>query len=241
MRFKVELILEDKAIPKDKNRIFLSLIKHNYMSYDKDYYEDLYEVNTNKIKSFTFSLYMPNCVFIRDEIIIPEKKIIMNFSTSNMKDGIMFYNSFLQNKNKSYSIKNNSLKINKIYLNNEKTIMDNQVEFMTMSPISVREHKGDNKKTWYHSLNNEKGKEILLNNLNHQLLNEFGESRILDFKEIEIEILRNKEVKVKNYDIEVLANICKLKVKAKPYILDYLYKAGIGSQRSSGFGMVDLV
>jgi CRISPR-associated endoribonuclease Cas6 len=240
MRFKVELILEDKAIPKDKNRIFLSLIKHNYMSYDKDYYEDLYEVNTNKRKKFTFSLYMANCVFTRDEIIIPEKKIIMNFSTNDMRDGIIFYNSFLQNKNKVYPIKNNNLRINKIYLNNEKAIMDNQIEFVTMSPISIREHKGDNKKTWYHSLNNEKGKEILLNNLNHQLLNEFGESRILDFKEIEIDILTNKEVKVKNYDIEVLANICKLKVKAKPYILDYLYKAGIGSQRSSGFGMVDL-
>lgn len=241
MRFKVELLLKDKVIPKDKNRIFLSLIKNNYMSYDKGYYEGLYEDIPNKMKNFTFSLYMPNCVFMRDEIIIPGKKIIMNFSTNDMKDGIMFYNSFLKNKNKCYPIKDNSLMINKIHLNSEKTVMDNQVEFITMSPISVREHKGDNKKTWYHSLNNEKGQEILLNNLKIQLLNEFGESRILDFKEIEIEVLTNKEVKVKNYDIEVLGNICRLKVKAKPYILDYLYKAGMGSQRSSGFGMIDLI
>ena len=55
------------------------------------------------------------------------------------------------------------------------------------------------------------------------------------------EILSNKEVKVKHYDIEVLGNICYVKIMGKPYILDYLYKAGIGSQRNSGFGMVDLV
>ncbi|MGI6588104.1 MAG: CRISPR-associated endoribonuclease Cas6 [Peptococcia bacterium] len=60
-------------------------------------------------------------------------------------------------------------------------------------------------------------------------------------EEVEFEVLDNKEVKVKNYDIEVLANICYLKIRGKSYILDYLYKAGIGSQRSTGFGMVDLV
>ena len=63
----------------------------------------------------------------------------------------------------------------------------------------------------------------------------------MDINEVEFEVLANKEVKVKHYGIEVLANICKLKFKAKPYILDYLYKAGIGSQRSTGFGMIDLV
>lgn len=241
MRFNVELFLDNEIIPKDKNRIILSLIKHNFSSYDKDYYSELYEETLNKMKSFTFALYMGNCKFLREEIVIPEKKIILNFSTHNIKDGIMFYNSFLKNKGLKYPIKNNSIKVNKINLNKEKNITENKAIYKTLSPISVREHRGDNKKTWYHSLNNVKGQEIFIDNLKYQLKDEFGEGSILDIEEIEFEVLDNKEVKVKNYDIEVLANICYLKIKGKPYILNYLYKAGIGSQRSIGFGMVDLV
>lgn len=80
-----------------------------------------------------------------------------------------------------------------------------------------------------------------MNNLRHQLIDEFGEDRLLDMEELKFEVLANKEVKVKHYGIEVLGNICHIKIMGKPYILDYLYKAGIGSQRNSGFGMVDLV
>ncbi len=240
MRFNVELLLDNEIIPKDKNRVIVSLLKHNFSSYDKDYYLKVYE-EVPKIKSFTFALYMGSCKFLREEILIPEKKMILNFSTYDIRDGIMFYNSFLENKGLGYPIKNNSIKVNKINLNKERNIIENEAIYKTLSPISVREHLGDNKKTWYHSLNELRGQEIFINNLKYQLKDEFGEDRILDIEEIEFEVLDNKEVKIKNYDIEVLANICYLKIRGKPYILDYLYKAGIGSQRSTGFGMVDLV
>lgn len=39
MRFNVELLLENEIIPKDKNRVFLSFLKHNYSSYDNEYFE----------------------------------------------------------------------------------------------------------------------------------------------------------------------------------------------------------
>ena len=242
MRFNVELVLDKEAIPKDKNRIILSFLKHIYESYDKDYYKSIYEEEKNKVKDFTFSLYMPNCKFTREEIIIPEKKIILNFSTADMKDGIFFYNAILANRGRAYNIKGNSITVCNINMNKEKPITNDYAIYSTMSPIVVREHKGDNKKTWYHSLNEEEGKEIFISNLKYQLLDNFGEERKLDIEEIKVEVLgRSKEVKVKHYGIEVLSNICKIKVQAKPYILDYLYKAGVGSRKSSGFGMVDLV
>jgi len=241
MKLGVELILENEMFPKDKNRVGLSIIKHNFHSYDKDYYIELYEKTPNKTKSFTFALYMGNCKFLKDEIFIPEKKIILNFSTADIRDGIMFYNSFLKNKGEKFPLKNNSIQIRKIYLNREKVITGNEAIFKTLSPISVRHHCGDNKKTWYYSLNDPEGKNVFLKNLKYQLTDWFGEGRCLDINEVQFEVLKNREVKVKHYGIEVLANICYLKIMAKPYILDYLYKAGIGSQRSTGFGMVDLV
>lgn len=74
MRFSVEILLDNERIPKDKNRIILSLIKHHFNSYDEDYYKELYEESQNKMKSFTFALYMGNCEFLREEIDIPSKK-----------------------------------------------------------------------------------------------------------------------------------------------------------------------
>lgn len=241
MRFNVELLLENENIPKDKNRIIISFLKHIYETYDKDYYKSLYEEEKNKRKSFTFSLYMPNCKFTREEIVIPEKKIILNFSTGDMKDGISFYNASLASKGKKYKIKDNSITTSRINMNREKTITDDYAVFSTMSPIVVRDHRGDNEKTWYYSLNEEEGKEIFIKNLRYQLLDSFGEERRLDIEEVKFQVLRSKEVKVKHYGIEILSNICTLKIHAKPYILDHLYKSGIGSKKSGGFGMVDLV
>lgn len=63
-----------------------------------------------------------------------------------------------------------------------------------------------------------------------------------DLTDLKVNIYEDhKEVRVKNYGIALLSNIAKLEIKAKPYILDYIYKAGIGSKRGCGFGMVDIV
>ncbi|MBC8591059.1 CRISPR-associated endoribonuclease Cas6 [Wansuia hejianensis] len=241
MRFNVELLLEKENISKDKNRMILSLLKHIYESYDKEYYKSLYEKKQNKRKEFTFSLYMPNCKFTREEIIIPDKKIILNFSTGNINHGISFYNAVLKNIRRPYTIKDNSITITKINMNKEKIITDDYAIYSTMSPIVVRKHQGDNKKTWYYSLDEQKGREVFIENLKYQLLEELGEERSLDIDKIGFQIIKNKEVKVKHYGIEVLSNICMIKIQAKPYILDHLYKTGIGSKKSGGFGMVDLV
>ncbi|MTI48953.1 MAG: CRISPR-associated endoribonuclease Cas6 [Firmicutes bacterium] len=242
MRFGVELLLEENKIPKDKNRIFLSLLKNCFKSYSEKYYEQLYKEAENKTKEFTFSLYMGNCKFLRDEIEIPNRKIYLNFSTYSNEDGIMFYNSILECKGKKFPIKNNTMRISRLNIRKEKPFYSDEAIFKTLSPIVVREHKGCNEKTWYHSLNTKKGQSIFLDNLRYQLIDIFGEKIKLDFEDISLEVLKgNKEVKVKNYGIEVLSNVAKLKIKAKPYILDYLYKAGIGSKRGSGFGMLDIV
>lgn len=241
LRFGVEISSENEKICKDKNRIMISLLKSCYNSYNQEYFSRLYEETPNKRKSFTFSMYMGNCEFLREEILIPDRKIYLNFSTNDTGDGIMFYNSILVNKGKEFSIKDNSLKIEKINMLKEKNIYSNEAIFKTMAPIVVREHKGNNNKTWYHSLNDATGKEIFMSNLGYQLIEEFSKARILDIEEMGIEVLFNKEVKVKHYGIEILSNLCRVKITAKQYLLDYLYKAGMGGMKSAGFGMVDLV
>lgn len=240
MRILAEFLLNQDNIDKDKNRIFISILKSSLESYDENVYKVFFE-NGVKRKSYCFALYMKDAKFTRDKIIIPNKKVIFKLSTADLEDSIHIYNALIKNMKKTYKVKENVLILNKIYIDREKKMYDNQATFTTLSPIVARKHQGDNKHTWYHSINDEVGRLLLLNNLKIQLLEEFGQDRIFDIEEVKIEVLANKEVKVKNYGIEVLGNLCTLKIYAKNYILDYIYKSGIGSRRSSGFGMLELV
>lgn len=241
MRFRVKFNLQNESIPKDKNRIILSFLKSAYSKYDIDYYKSLYEENQTKQKSFTFSTYMPQSKFLRDEIIIPSCSFDLEFSSYDNYDSLMFYNSIIGILNKSIDIKGNSITAKNIINLKEKPIFNDYAKFKTLSPISIREHNGDNKKTWYHSLETEKGKEVFLHNIRVQALEQFGDQTKYDLENLKLSVLKSKEVRVKHYDIVIPANLAIIEIQAKPYLLDYFYKAGVCSQRSSGFGMLDLI
>ena len=184
---------------------------------------------------------MRDAKFTKDKILIPDKKILFKLSTADLEDAIHLYNSLLKNINKTFTVKENVLKLNRINIDKEKRIYDEQAVFTSLSPIIARKHEGSNKDTWYFSINEEEGKSVLLNNLKIQLSEKFGQERTFDIEDVKIEVLNSKEVKVKNYGIVVIGNLCKLRICAKPYILEHIYKSGLGGHKSMGFGMLDLL
>lgn len=240
MRITAEFLLNDDNIDKDKNRIFVSVLKNCLQSYDEEIYKKMFESGPVR-KTYTFSLYMRNAQFTRDRIIIPDKKVIFKLSTADLEDSIHLYNSLLRNIRKTFTVKENVLKLSRINMEKEKNIYEEQAVFTSLSPIVARRHNGSNKDTWYFSLNEEEGKSVLLDNLKIQLSEKFGQERTFDIEDVKIEVLSNKEVKVKNYGIVVTGNLCKLKICAMPYILEYIYKSGIGGHKNIGFGMLDLI
>lgn len=237
MRYQVTVSLNNDQIPKDKNRMFLSLIKHYVFKNDRHFFESIYVKGATKRKDFTFSLYMPECEFLRETIKIPNKKVFVNFSTSDLLTGIQFYNAMIHGRGKEYLYNGIAMKNEQVELKQEKVFKGKTAVFKTLSPCVVREHDRETNKDWFHSLNSEKGKELFAQNLKYQLIDSINDS-IYDVDDIEVLFLENKEVKVKHYGIEVLANICMFEMSAKPYILEYFYKAGIGSFKSTGFGML---
>ena len=240
MRITVEFLLNEDTIDKDKNRIFVSILKNSLKNYDDYIYRKMFESGPVR-KTYTFSLYMRDAKFTKDKILIPDKKILFKLSTADLEDAIHLYNSLLQNINKTFTVKENVLKLNRVNIDKEKRIYDEQAVFTSLSPIIARKHEGSNKDTWYFSINEEEGKTVLLNNLKIQLSEKFGQERTFDIEDVKIEVLNNKEVKVKNYGIVVIGNLCKLRICAKPYILEHIYKSGLGGHKNMGFGMLDLL
>lgn len=240
MRYQVLISLNKEEIPKDKNRMILSFMKHYFEESDESFFESLYVEGGTKRKDFTFSLYMEHCEFLRDTIRIPSKRIFLNFSTYDLLTGIQFYNAMIRGWKKEYVYKDVGMKIQRIELKRETTFREDKAVFKALSPCVVREHNKETNRDWFHSLNSEEGRKIFVENLKYQLLDSIPEARY-DADQIDISLIKNKEVKVKHYGIEVLSNLCTFEMKAKPYILDYFYKAGAGSLKSTGFSMLSSI
>lgn len=240
MRYQVVIGLNDSRIPKDKNRMILSFFKHHLQNSDEEFFNKLYNTKEAFRKNFTFSLYMQDSKFERDCIIVPNQKIYLSFSTYDLLTGIQFYNAMIKGRKKEYTYMNTVLKIERVELKKEQVIRENKAALKTLSPIVIREHNEENNKDWFHNIETERGKQLFIENMKYQILDSLDDAKY-DIDEIEVEVLKNKEVKVKHYNIEILSNICTFEIKAKSYIIDYIYKSGIGSFKSAGFGMLTKV
>lgn len=242
MRISQELLLSGNKIDKDKNKIIMHITKLLMEKESKDTFKGLYEENINSPKDLTFSMYLGRDVkFLRDEIEIPSQKIIVNFSTSDPIIGITLFNSFIKHKGLEIPIKNNIILINRVDIIKPRPITMEKVRFITKSPIVVRSHNGNNEETYYNSLLEEGGQKVFLKNLKYQIKDKFPDINKTDLDDIKLNILWNKEVKVKHYGIIIPSNICEFEIEARMYILEEIYLNGIGGRKSQGFGYVDLV
>lgn len=240
MRFCVELGIKNPYITKEKNKMIMHIMKLLFENVDSKKYMQLYEDEENKEKNFTFSTYLGRGVkFNRENIFVPEQKILLNFSTSDVSEGILFYNSFVENIGLEIPIEDNLVTIESIREGNVGLIEENVI-FSTNSPIVVRQHDGDNNETWYHDLNTKEGYEIFIENLRWQLRNNLKNVKENDIEDVKVKILENKIVKIKHYGIVIPSNLALINITAKAYIIDYLYKSGVGSRRSQGFGYLNI-
>ncbi|HLR20832.1 MAG TPA: CRISPR-associated endoribonuclease Cas6 [Tissierellaceae bacterium] len=238
----VELLLNNNKLNKDKNRIVMHIIKLLIEKEDKEMFNKMYRLNINKQKDLTFSMYLGrDAKFLRNEIEVPAQKVIVNFSTSDSALGITIYNAFTKYKGLEIPIKDNMALINKVNIVKTRPITSEKVRFITKSPIVVRSHNGDNEKTYYNSLLDESGQEVFIENLKYQIKDKFPDISMKDLKQIKINIIWSKDVKVKHYEIIIPSNICEFEIEAKTYILEEIYLNGVGGRKSQGFGYVDLV
>ncbi len=241
MRYRIGIILDKSEIPKDKNRMILSFWKHCLAESDENYFDELYVKGMGERKDFAFSIYMKDAKFLRETISVPDKRLILNFSTYDILTGIKFYNAMNKSRGRKFLYKDEiSMQVESITLIREKLLTSNKLVFKTLSPIVVREHFKEENRDYFHSLMTEKGKALFLENLKYQLISSIPEA-IYDVKEIEIKIKSNKEVKVWHYGIQVLSNLSIFEIEAAPYILEYMYKAGVGSMKTTGFGLIDVM
>lgn len=240
MRFCLEFELKHNEIPLDYRSCLLSYFKKAFLNYSKDVYEELYHDDDPIRKPYTFSVFLGKANFGYKTISLNQKKFKLNFSTSHPEYGINFYNAMLKMRNISYPFSSNNIRMQKFSLVKEKTITQNQVLVKTMSPVIVRKHDGEKNWDTYYAFNEEGYLDVLKENVFNSAKEFFDFDVKTDIEQIMIMPIEMKETMVLYHGHKIKGNLGKFVITGKTYLLDYLVKAGIGSRRSQGFGMVDV-
>lgn len=237
MRMKLYFTLENKKMPIDYRRSIISFIKMSLSEYSENELKKYYNQKDNIIKPYAFSIFFRQPQINGQEIILEDKNFEMNMTIENYETAITIYNAFNHQKNKKFSINQNSWTLQNIVLIPEKEIKGNKIIIKFQAPLCVRERNQN--KDYYYSFLNEKFEETLKMNIKEQLrITNIPLESVDTFK---ITPIKAKKVIIKFYEKQIECSTGIFEVEGNIELLNYLYKAGVGSKHSSGFGMFQIV
>jgi CRISPR-associated endoribonuclease Cas6 len=244
MRIKVDIETGSMELPIDYRRKILSYIKSAFEDYNQELYTALYEMGSSP-KSFCFSIYfLPEVEIGKEEIILRSKRFTAWFTTPDILMGVHLINALMARRNKWFPLADCDNKLRTLSINNvqERPITANTALFKILSPIVIRNHDNkEMKKDWYYTYEDSEFEIIWKRNLKTELKNKFGRDVSSDINELQIKPIKLRKTVVRNYDIYIPCTIGNFILDGERYLLEYIYKAGIGSRRSLGFGCLDIV
>lgn len=242
MRFTLVLTLKEKRFPIEYRKVILSYIKNaltncNGGKYFEEFFKD------TKQKDYCFTVIFPKSKFSKNEIITDSNEIKILFSTNDSKKaGLKLFSAFIGQKNKSFPLENdNYMTLKSIKNDKHDEIINNRVIFKTSpgSAICVREHDREKNFDTYYTYKDEKFREKLNEVIGAELIQAGFSKRYID--ELKINPIQFKKIVAKHYSRYIDVSVGMFELCGDKAVLQYLYDSGIGSRKSCGFGMIDLV
>ena len=170
-------------------------------------------------------------------MMLSDKKIELNITTSDYETGIILYNAFNKQKYQKYPLNNNSMTLQNITMTMEKEINKDKITVKFQSPLCVRERKDG--KDYYYSYEKSEFEETLKINIKEQLkITEIPKDIVDTFS---IKPINAKKVLVKFYEKCLECSTGTFELIGNKELLRYLYQTGMGSRHSAGFGMFQII
>lgn len=231
MRLKLFFNLENSKFPIDYRRNIISFFKLSLSNYGDEYLRRFYNEKDNIIKNYSFAVFFPNPHITSEEIIVEEKRFELNLSLEDYETGIIFYNALNGQKNKKFSVNKNSWVLQNIIMMNEKQIQTEDITIKFLSPLCSRQRT--NNKDFYYSYLHKEFEETVKVNIKEQLkITDFPKTILEDFR---ITPVNPKKVIIKFYEKHIECSSGVFQLHGNIQLLNYLYKSGMGSKRSSRF------
>ncbi|MBN4062674.1 MAG: CRISPR-associated endoribonuclease Cas6 [Alkaliphilus sp.] len=239
MRLVFDVSLEKNTLPLEYRRIIISFIKSALAQYEGGrFYNQFY--GGCVVKNFSFGVQLGKATFKDDCIILENGNIKLVLTINNDKEGIVIFNSLMGMgmRKKKFSLgDDNSLVLEKVSINKEVEIKESSVMFKLISPLCLREHNPHNNKDYYYSIKSDKFIEKFKTIVRAQIPKEL-KPYVENMQVVPIDC---KKTVVKHYGQKIEVTIGVIAISAEILLLSHLYKSGVGSRKSAGFGLLDIV
>lgn len=235
MRLLLTFQLHQEVLPIETRRLVLSYIKQALKHNNLALFDKLYNGSAT-MKDMVFSTYYPIKTFKKEEILLKKPMMTLRIGTSDLSYGIQLYNALQAQIKKDYTYKHYGLCLEKIILEKERPIFHEVIRVKMQSPLLVR--KNDDEKDVY-LLPEDLGFQEQLNKiLTNQLEQLCGQQESMQLR---IQPIQTKKVVVRHYGQYIDGALGEFLLEGHPSLLNYLYNSGIGSRRSYGYGMFEIL
>ena len=242
MRVRVEYETNKEELPIEFRRKYISHLKGVFENYNQDLFTALYGGNTHK--SFCFGVFFyPEVKVAREGISLYSKRFSTTFCTPDVMMGVHLANALMSSRNRWLPLADwdNQIKITSLTKLTEYPIVNNTVAFKALPPIIIRDHDEKTGKDWYLTWEDENFERVWKRNLQSELVSVFHRDVRSDVEALQIKPVRLRKTVVLHYNIHIPVTIGSFVLEGEKYLLEYIYKSGIGSRRSMGFGCLDII
>jgi len=151
----------------------------------------------------------------------------------------MYIMHFYGQKLKKFSLNQNSMTLKNIVMIAEKEIHTNQIAIKLTSPMICRNHNRETKKDMYYCYEREEFDKYIRINIEEQMEAENLDKSLLEgFK---ITPIKARKTVILVYSKMIECSLGTFMIEGKKELLNYLLKAGIGSKKAMGFGLMELI
>ncbi len=240
MKIIVRFELKKAQLPLDYRRLMVSFLKASFTSSEPELFKQFYEKGKTVQKPFAFDVKLPKASFEKESILLDSEEIQLTIILEEKVLGIRIYNAIVGMKKEKveYPVANgNSMKVKSVRIEEHRRIVENQVVIQMLSPLVFREHK-KGEKDYYYQADDEEFINIAKEIIQAQVSNLKITSKGID---IVLEPIKTKKVIIKTFGINIPASLGIFKLSANEEIINILYQIGIGSRRSEGFGVFEII
>lgn len=238
MRINIEIELERNELPLDHRRIFLSLIKLGLTKLGGSETVGRWYGGAVQ-KPYTFSLFLPGAVF-GETVTLSSPFVRMILSTNDYRCFGDMTNAMNRLRGIKVEVSGVRMSVIGITVGRETPVTGTEAEIKLLSPLVVRKHEPYAKHDRYVTADDADFESELRESVAAQLrmlgLNEGLAStlRLIDKS-------RARRTVTTHFDRCFSVTVGRLKIAGSRELLEILSLVGMGSLRSSGFGMFDVI
>ena len=230
--------LKEPRLPKDYSPVFVSFVKKVLSTKAPELYKELYCSGTT-MKKMTFSLKLNSPDFSGDDVKLGGTDVMMSVSSEDAPFSIDLYNSIITLCGLEFPLPSgNSMKVKSVRIENSRRIESESVLVRFLSPLVLRKHSAGLRDRYYVYDDEEFG-DVFFDVIANELASLCGME--ISRTSLSLVPVSPRKTVSRIFGRSIRCSLGVYRLEGDRAVLNSLYQNGIGSRRSQGCGMFEIV